>query len=98
MSLNRNWAVVIVVSLGVIGVIAWVGLHSFYQGSPDLLICRGEDESACAFHTNFVDCSGDMEAPAKKACRKSYNLLPAPESEAAGGKCGYRITLVICKR
>lgn len=79
-----------------VGLVTWIAL--IYLNRPaDLLICQGENEEGCSYHTDFVSCAGSLQAVAEKICRR-YEILPAAEFESKGGKCDYRTTRVICKR
>lgn len=82
--------------LSLFGLMIWIGATYLYRPT-DLLVCQGENEDACSYHTDFVSCAGSLETVAKKACSR-YEIMSAPEFESKGGKCDYRTTRVICKR
>lgn len=90
------WAALGAFFVGLFGLMIWIGLTYLYRPT-DLLVCQGEKEDDCPYHTHFVSCADGLEAVAAKNCRR-YEIMLAPEFQSMGGKCDYRTTRVICKR
>ena len=57
-------------------------------------VCRGEHERQCPDHNFFIGC-GSITEWAQKRCRE-FSIVDA--SDAIGGRCGYVIASVTCKR